>query len=68
MNIHIHTIETGNQCREHQDDGQTCHAFHDRIHVIGDNGGKSIHRSRENITVNIHRVECLFQLDNHIFH
>ena len=37
MNIHIHDIETGNQCRKHQDDGQTCHTFHDRIHIIGDN-------------------------------
>ena len=34
MNIHIHAIETGNQCRKHQDDGEACHTFHDRIHII----------------------------------
>ena len=59
VNIYIHAIETGYQCRNHQRNGKACHSFHDGIHVVGDNGGKGIHGSREDVAVNIHRVVCL---------
>ena len=68
VDVHIHAIEAGDDGGYHQRDAEARHAFHDSIDVVGNNGGKSIHRSRENVTVNIHRVKCLFQFDNHIFH
>lgn len=51
MNLHIHAIEAGNQCRKHQDYRQPCHAFHDCIHIIRDNRDEGIHCSRENVNV-----------------
>ena len=34
MYVDIHTVETGYQCKDHQNDRQTCHTFHDGIYVI----------------------------------
>lgn len=68
MDIHIHSVETGYQCRDHQCNGKAGHAFHDGIHVVGDDRGKGVHRSGEDIAVDIHGIKCLFQLDNHVFY
>ena len=67
MYVDIHTVETGYQCRDHQNDRQTCHTFHDGIHVVGDDGGEGVHGSRQNITVDVHGIVCLLQLDDHVF-
>ena len=66
VNIHVHTVETGNQRRHHQDDGETGHAFHDGVHVVGDNGREGIHRTRKDVTVDVHLVVSLFQFDEHV--
>lgn len=68
MDIHIHPVETGYQCRDHQRNGKAGHAFHDGIHVVGDDGGKGVHRSGEDIAVDVYGIKCLFQLDNHVFY
>ena len=60
MNIHIHAVETGYQCRYHERDGKARHAFHDSIDVVGNNGGKSIHRSCQDVAVNVYGIVCLF--------
>ena len=62
MYIHIHAVKAGYQCGYHQCDGEARHAFHDGVHVIGYDGGEGVHRSRKDVTVNVHRVVRLFQL------
>ena len=57
---HIHSVEAGNQRWYHQNNRDGGHALHDGIHVVGDDGGKSIHRSGKDIAVNVHREVCLF--------
>ena len=46
--IDIHSIESGYKGREHQADGDNGQPLHDDIHIIADDRGKSIHRSRKN--------------------
>ena len=34
VNIHIHAVETGYQCRYHERDGKARHTFHDSVHIV----------------------------------
>ena len=64
--IHVHTVETGYQRRYHQGNGKACHAFHDSIHVVGNNGSESVHCPCKDVAVDVYRVVRLFQFDNNI--
>ena len=64
--IHVHTVETGYQRRYHQGNGKACHAFHDSIHVVGNDGSESIHCPCKDVAVDVYRVVRLFQFDNNI--
>ena len=64
MDVHVHAIETGDDGGYHQCDAEARHAFHDVVHVVRDNGGKGIHRASEDVTVDVHRVVGLAQLDD----
>ena len=66
MYIHVHTIETGYQRRYHQGNGKACHAFHDSIHVVGNDGSESVHCPCKDVAVDVYRVVRLFQFDNNI--
>ena len=35
--------------------------------IVGDDGGEGVHGSRQNITVDVHGIVCLLQLDDHVF-
>ena len=68
MNIHIHTIETGNQCRDHQKQGNSGHTLHDYVQIVGNNRSKGIHRTAQDITIDSGGVLSLPQFDLHIFY
>lgn len=60
MDIDIHTVKTCYQRWYHQRNRQACHAFHDGIHIVGNNGSKSVHCTCKNITVDVDCIKCLF--------
>ena len=64
MDVYVHAVETGDYSGYHQCDAEARHAFHDVVHVVRDNGGKGIHRASEDVTVDVHRVVGLAQLDD----
>ena len=67
VDVHIHAVETGYQRGNHQCNTEACHTFHDGIHIVGDDGGEGVHGSRQDITVDVHGIVCLLQLDDHVF-
>ena len=67
-NGHIHSIETGNQRREHQYDGNRGHALHDSIQVVRNHSAQSFRRSGKDVAIDIHSIIGLSQFYSHIFH
>ena len=49
----VHTVETGDEGGNHQDDGDGGHALHDGVHVVGDDGGECVHRAGQDIAIDI---------------
>ena len=66
MDVYVHAVETGDYSGYHQCDAEARHALHDVVHVVRDNGSKSIHGARKDVAVNVHGVVGLAQLDDGI--
>lgn len=64
MDVHVHAVETGDYSGYHQCDAEARHAFHDVVHVVRDDGSKSIHCASEDVAVDVHRVVGLAQFDD----
>ena len=56
----VHTVEAGDEGGNHQDDGDGGHALHDGVHVVGDDGGERIHRTGQDVAIDIDREVRLF--------
>ena len=64
MDVYVHAIETGDDGGYHQGDTEARHAFHDVVHVVRDDGSKSIHCASEDVAIDVHRVVGLAQFDD----
>lgn len=64
MDVYVHAVETGDYSGYHQCDAEARHAFHDVVHVVRDDGSKSIHCASEDVAVDVHRVVGLAQFDD----
>ena len=59
----VHTKQTGDKRREHQDNANTGHLLHHVRHIIVDNIGVSIHCRIKNVWVDIGGFPCLIHLN-----
>ena len=63
----VHTIETGDERREHQHDIDRREVTHCGIHVVVDDALIGVHRRLQNVGVDVGSLACLRHLDAHIF-
>ena len=62
----VHSEETGNQSRQHEDDGHRGQCTHDGVHVVVDNTLVGIHRRLQDVRVDIRRLPCLCHLNRYV--
>ena len=67
VDVHVHAVEAGDDGGYHQRDAEARHAFHDVVHVVRDDGGEGVHRARQDVAVDVHRVAGLAQFDDGVF-
>ena len=66
VHVHVHAVEAGDECGDHQHDAEAGHALHDGVDVVRDDGGEGIHRARQDVAVDVDGVDRLLQLDEHV--
>lgn len=60
--VDIHTVKACHESRDHKDDGQACHPFHDSVHIVGYDGGIGVESALENVAVDAYGAVGLTEL------
>ena len=63
----IHSEKAGDECGEHEDDGDGGECPHRRVHVVVDDAGVCVHRGFKDIGVDRRGFACLRHLDVDVF-
>ena len=63
---HVHAPEACDQRGHADDDRDDRQKLHDHVDVVGDDGGKGVHRARENVAVDGTHLHCLTGLDDDV--
>jgi len=65
--VNIHAIETGDERRHHENDGNDGQEAHGVVQVVGNDRAISFHRAIENVGVRVGHFERLPIVDDDIF-
>ena len=64
---YIHAIEAEHDVGDsHHDRDNREHLHHD-IQIVGDDARKRVHRSRQRVGIDVAHLDCLMDLDEHVF-
>lgn len=66
--VDVHAVEARHQGRDHKNEGDAGHGFHDVVDVVGNHRGVGVHTVGENLHIHVDGVRGLRKLDFDILH